>query len=238
MTIPPADFERLKADELMPCPFCGSKDIDPEGVASIAEEHRKEVGTWDKAQPHHIVNRPACTNCNATTDGDWNTRESLPASPQDGDRVAVLEAAIRWACGEGDSDFRQRKDGEGAYWWRKELRQRAALPYVAPPVPDGDALKALEALLYEAMRVHDTARESKYNADILRARLTSAVTWMPIDTAPRDGTLVMVYVKSKIGDTWIDVGRYTGGKHKWLSGSDVIYPTHWQPLPQPPKEGE
>ena len=36
-----------------------------------------------------------------------------------------LESAIRWALGE--TDFRARKQGEGAYWWRKELRARAAM---------------------------------------------------------------------------------------------------------------
>lgn len=50
-------------------------------------------------------------------------------------RVAALEAenahlraAILWALGEGDSDFESGQIGhEGRYWWRKELRKRAAL---------------------------------------------------------------------------------------------------------------
>jgi hypothetical protein len=48
-----------------------------------------------------------------------------------GNRVAVerdrLEAAIRWALGEGDSDFAPQPAGKGRYWWRTELRKRAAL---------------------------------------------------------------------------------------------------------------
>lgn len=39
-------------------------------------------------------------------------------------RVAELEAAARWALGESGS-FPPREDGQGAYWWRKELRRRA-----------------------------------------------------------------------------------------------------------------
>lgn len=35
-----------------------------------------------------------------------------------------LRSAVLWALGEGD-DFPLRQDGEGAYWWRKELRERA-----------------------------------------------------------------------------------------------------------------
>ena len=41
-------------------------------------------------------------------------------------RVAELEAAVRWALGE-EGDFPLRGDGQGAYWWRTELRRRAAL---------------------------------------------------------------------------------------------------------------
>jgi len=59
---------------LKPCPFCGSPDIDPEGVASFKPEYRNSNNTWPTAQPHMIENRPACNNCGATTDGDWNTR--------------------------------------------------------------------------------------------------------------------------------------------------------------------
>lgn len=51
-------------------------------------------------------------------------------------RAARLEEAIRWALGEGE-DFPQRESGQGAYWWRTELRLLAAL---APPTtskPEG-----------------------------------------------------------------------------------------------------
>lgn len=36
------------------------------------------------------------------------------------------QAALRWALGE-NGDFREQRDGEGRYWWRTELRTRAAL---------------------------------------------------------------------------------------------------------------
>jgi len=42
-------------------------------------------------------------------------------------REARLLDAIKWALGESDEGFRAREPDEGAYWWRKELRQRAAL---------------------------------------------------------------------------------------------------------------
>lgn len=54
-------------------------------------------------------------------------KENLEDALESRDRY---EEAIRWALGEGE-DFPFRKDGQSAYWWRTELRKRAALP--APP---------------------------------------------------------------------------------------------------------
>ncbi len=41
------------------------------------------------------------------------------------ERIATLEAAVRWALGE-EGEFTPRLDG-GRYWWRTELRARAAI---------------------------------------------------------------------------------------------------------------
>ena len=50
-----------------------------------------------------------------------------PYEPDPRDReIERLRAGITWAL--GYTDFRPRKPGEGAYWWRKELRERAGLP--------------------------------------------------------------------------------------------------------------
>lgn len=60
--------------KLLPCPFCGCKDIDPEGVASFKPEYRTSDNNWKTCTPDMLENRPACANCNTTTDGDWNAR--------------------------------------------------------------------------------------------------------------------------------------------------------------------
>lgn len=46
-----------------------------------------------------------------------------------------LRGAILWALGYGD--FSERQPGQGAYWWRIELAQRAAIQplYAAAPPP-------------------------------------------------------------------------------------------------------
>jgi len=66
-------IDKLPTPELLPCPFCGCKDIDPEGVAYYPQ------GDKDKGLHHD----PACNQCSATTAYPWNTRAATkPAVPQ------------------------------------------------------------------------------------------------------------------------------------------------------------
>lgn len=61
--------------KFLPCPFCGSTKIDPEGVAAFKPEYRAQDLNWNEhATPDKIEHRPACLECGATTDGDWNVR--------------------------------------------------------------------------------------------------------------------------------------------------------------------
>lgn len=80
--------------------------------------------------------------------------------------------------------------------------------------------------------------------DTLRA-LYSPSPWQPIETAPKDGRDVLLYVVTPLGDEWamaigmpegwsgINVGKFSAfrGWEHMLSGK----PTHWMPLPEPPK---
>jgi len=79
--------------ELLPCPFCGSTDVDPTGVASFKDNEKNNPDgsprNWYKAKPEWIEHRPACNNCGASTDSDWNTR---PTQPQ-GDVVELRGVA-------------------------------------------------------------------------------------------------------------------------------------------------
>ncbi len=65
--------------------------------------------------------------------------------------------------------------------------------------------------------------------------------WQPIETAPLDATEVLIVavfdnginplyaVASNDGHGWRDMGDMGWG------GTDGIEPTHWMPLPEPPK---
>lgn len=66
--------------------------------------------------------------------------------------------------------------------------------------------------------------------------------WQPIETAPRDGTAVLVWLREYKGrDRFTSyVAQFDG--YSWVSvpGKYTWAPTHWQPLPPPParREGE
>lgn len=67
--------------------------------------------------------------------------------------------------------------------------------------------------------------------------------WKPVDTAPKDGTAVLVFGKGDFASApYIGVREWTGFRwaepnisahdlDDWLDGTEV---THWMPLPDPP----
>lgn len=71
--------------------------------------------------------------------------------------------------------------------------------------------------------------------------------WHPIETAPKDGTPVLVFSPGPSGDpTNVIVAKFdTWGDAAWWSFCESVLadiagqiepePTHWMPLPEPPK---
>jgi hypothetical protein len=63
--------------------------------------------------------------------------------------------------------------------------------------------------------------------------------WQPIETAPKDGTAVLLWLS---GDAaffdWMVVGSYDGDDAGWNDGITMfrLEPTHWMPLPRPPSD--
>jgi hypothetical protein len=61
------------------------------------------------------------------------------------------------------------------------------------------------------------------------------MSWKTIDSAPKDGTRVLGYGPSSTGDYYIQTVYYWKDDWpiRWMHG--YSRPTHWQPLPEPPK---
>ena len=71
--------------------------------------------------------------------------------------------------------------------------------------------------------------------------------WLPIETAPRDGTHFLAYAKDFTWDDWLDVdggifecyvegdGRFVSQRYEFGEFCISDQPTHWMPLPEPPQ---
>ena len=63
--------------------------------------------------------------------------------------------------------------------------------------------------------------------------------WQPIETAPKDGTMVLVFTNGHMDVTsWPE---NWGGKwpSAYMAYAEGLEPTHWMPLPAPPiRKGE
>lgn len=67
--------------------------------------------------------------------------------------------------------------------------------------------------------------------------------WQPIDSAPRDGTLIDLWVTcgSTGGKGRLPNARWHPGTIQWIDSSlfpvsNTLTPTHWMPLPAPPEQ--
>ena len=103
-----------------------------------------------------------------------------------------------------------------------------------------EALKALDRVYDKAFVPGEDNQELSRDFDTIRAAL-QAQEWRPIESAPRDGTLILL-----IQDGECHTARWDGyGEKKYWSSNGCIddyltfgSPTHWQPLRAPPGERE
>ena len=99
--------------------------------------------------------------------------------------------------------------------------------------PEAEAVEAqgwrpdlLVERMFQAMPAHSNVTRRQL-ADAL------AAAWSPIESAPRDGTVILVPLRRFDGR--VDVVTTHWSLSGW-AGADK--PTHWQPLPAPPKEAD
>lgn len=100
---------------------------------------------------------------------------------------------------------------------------------------------------YEKHRyVAEKAYTAGYQAALLAgADALDAMTWRPIETAPKDGTWIIVYGrfhekhKAQGAEWYLEAATYSNILDAWtnpsaiIAGADGLWnPTHWMPLPQ------
>lgn len=80
------------------------------------------------------------------------------------------------------------------------------------------------------------ADEPRYNGEVVDMAFAfwGAPKWQPIETehAVETGTTALVFVW---GVLMLTATYFTG---KWMSRGEEVFPSHWMPLPDAPKEGE
>ena len=82
---------------------------------------------------------------------------------------------------------------------------------------------------YQALDIDEDIMEE------LREDLAGIVSqqWLPIDSAPRDGSCILGY-----GPYGVEISYYNKQRIEWEShcGTRLLELTHWMPLPEPPKD--
>lgn len=74
-----------------------------------------------------------------------------------------------------------------------------------------------------------------------------SIEWQPIETAPKDGTRILVWALEGYGIAYWGNGAYNRSTRSydlcWVNGLRVLRKarcfrnvTHWMPLPNPPKQ--
>ena len=101
--------------------------------------------------------------------------------------------------------------------------------------------EAAEAKVQELEAERMVDQQRRENAAFVQA-LEEGPAWQPIATAPKDGTLILIYGMNRkereirfIDTAVYDEGRSTyDGLGLWFCGTSSHPATHWMPLPAPP----
>ena len=95
-----------------------------------------------------------------------------------------------------------------------------------PPQINFQQSECLQALI-DARIESDAATIAEREAEIEKE-------WLPIETAPKDGTWVLIF-DGRYGLKVIELARWIGAPHShWGNGNNYWTPSHWRPLPAPP----
>jgi hypothetical protein len=120
----------------------------------------------------------------------------------------------------------------------RESRMTARLTSERAAVPP-DRERLVQRVLGWADRLPSGTWDRDLLRDVAAALRSPADGWRTIESAPKDGTRVLVYRPRVVYDgiTWmpeIDKDRWSGSS--WWESRRIQQPTHWMPLPSPPAE--
>lgn len=141
--------------------------------------------------------------------------------------------------------------------WNAAWNRRSPAPQAQPDARAMEALKAANEALAMVTAFESDARYIMGNTNFsifqqrreqvkqaLQALSAPAADdgWRPIETAPKDGTDVLVCLSDTVaiahwskglgGSGWLDDSG--AGHHDYWNYVGLISPTHWRPLPAPP----
>lgn len=238
----------LPQTPLEPCPFCGSRCV-----------------TLLNGGPGNYFVR--CDDCSASSNDVqkdhavqlWNTRSEQP-TPLSPDIAAAINQLIDYA---DDLDATERP-AIGDYDVTADIRSVCEFIRARAVQPDvREALKAaIRAAKLALFVIHkqdvmpNSSWESGFNSDISKAEAAlaapparssdetaseaSAPPWMPIETAPKDGTEILLGWFDPMQGHSKDVCTWNIISDRWFNGQGPLsrhhayQPTHWIPLPEPP----
>jgi hypothetical protein len=109
-----------------------------------------------------------------------------------------------------------------------EIRNEVPNDFLLVP-PDGGDVKTYEAVRAMAVEITRLRKE--------RDEARAAMTWQPIETAPKDGTEILVCGPDKNGGLYRAVQRWPENWGLYWPVTYMAYaagePAHWMPLPTP-----
>lgn len=128
-----------------------------------------------------------------------------------------------------------------AFW--SEMAARQAMLHELRPTDGNDfrsvARKAMPALIAEVERLRaelDIHMGIAASAIYHGAKRSAESQWQPMETAPRDGTMVLMWT-----ECGVVIGFWGQRANQWLRpasshNKDLEDVRHWMPLPKPPEQ--
>jgi Lar family restriction alleviation protein len=268
--------------EILPCPFCGSVEIQTDGPCYTQfmcsdcgaatydqESHEAAIAAWN-SRPIPALEAMGedklgemLAGLEGVTPGPWEADQNLPINRKPrvhgGDGSLICEIgnmAMDQDQWERDAAHIARCDPQTIRSLITRLQAAEALVERLKLEAQAHASEARTAnsTIYEIYQVISGGKGEPGNwngAEPVRAYVQAAeaknqayaeaLEWQPIETAPKDGTVILAVTVEAANPSarmsWFENGVWV---RIWKPEKFVIpgpvrwWPTHWQPLPNPP----